>query len=156
MNATNHAIVQTLVSLIQKRKFPKARCAPKRLSAITVLYFDETQNVVMKRWVESSSREHNEKVANISCTWSLSHCQLATLFLFYYYYQRSCEHRSHTHNQCQSALGWLCKNIILPGSYTLLPYSGSSSEQYYIGRWRSVVMAAPLSQAPRFQSQDSG
>ncbi|XP_067943599.1 bone morphogenetic protein 7-like [Watersipora subatra] len=50
MNATNHAIVQTLVSLIQPRRFPKACCAPKTLSAITVLYFDETQNVVMKRY----------------------------------------------------------------------------------------------------------
>lgn len=49
MNATNHAIVQTLVSLIQPKRFPKACCAPKKLSAITVLYFDKTQNVVMKR-----------------------------------------------------------------------------------------------------------
>jgi len=50
MNATNHAIVQTLVSLIQPRMFPKACCAPKKLTSITVLYFDDIQKVVMKRY----------------------------------------------------------------------------------------------------------
>lgn len=50
MNATNHAIVQTLVHLIRPLDVPKPCCAPTKLSAIQVLYFDEKNNVVLKRY----------------------------------------------------------------------------------------------------------
>lgn len=50
MNATNHAIVQTLVHLMNQNKIPKPCCAPTQLSAISVLYFDESSNVILKKY----------------------------------------------------------------------------------------------------------
>lgn len=50
MNATNHAIVQTLVHLTKPYVVPKPCCAPTKLSAIQVLFFDEKSNVVLKRY----------------------------------------------------------------------------------------------------------
>lgn len=50
MNATNHAIVQTLVHLLDPYLVPKPCCAPTKLSAISVLYFDHNSNVVLKRY----------------------------------------------------------------------------------------------------------
>ena len=49
MNATNHAIVQTLVHLM-KPDVPKPCCAPTKLSGISVLYFDESSNVILKKY----------------------------------------------------------------------------------------------------------
>lgn len=51
MNATNHAIVQTLVHLMKPRAVPKPCCAPLRLSAISVLYYlDASSNVILKQY----------------------------------------------------------------------------------------------------------
>ncbi|KAH3896973.1 bone morphogenetic protein 7-like isoform X2 [Dreissena polymorpha] len=50
MNATNHAIVQTLVHLTRPYQIPKPCCAPTKLSSIQVLYFDEKSNVVLKKY----------------------------------------------------------------------------------------------------------
>ncbi|KAH1013382.1 protein 60A [Dendroctonus ponderosae] len=50
MNASNHAIVQTLVHLMNPTKFPKSCCAPTRLSPISVLYFLDDYNVVLKKY----------------------------------------------------------------------------------------------------------
>ena len=50
MNATNHAIVQTLVHLMNQLKVPKPCCAPTKLSAISVLYFDDNSNVILKKY----------------------------------------------------------------------------------------------------------
>ncbi|KAL3887916.1 hypothetical protein ACJMK2_000301 [Sinanodonta woodiana] len=50
LNATNHAIVQTLVHLSDPAEVPKPCCAPTRLSGVTVLYFDDISNVVLKRY----------------------------------------------------------------------------------------------------------
>ncbi|XP_025092304.1 bone morphogenetic protein 7-like isoform X2 [Pomacea canaliculata] len=50
MNATNHAIVQTLVHLLDPYLVPKPCCTPTKLSAISVLYFDHNSNVVLKRY----------------------------------------------------------------------------------------------------------
>lgn len=50
MNASNHAIVQTLVHLMNPTKFPKSCCAPTKLSAISVLYFLDDHNVVLKKY----------------------------------------------------------------------------------------------------------
>ncbi|XP_071114428.1 bone morphogenetic protein 7-like isoform X2 [Haliotis cracherodii] len=50
MNATNHAIVQTLVHLMDPFMAPKPCCAPTKLTAISVLYFDHNSNVVLKKY----------------------------------------------------------------------------------------------------------
>jgi hypothetical protein len=50
MNATNHAIVQTLAHLMKPVDVPKPCCAPTKLSAISVLYFDDNSNVVLKKY----------------------------------------------------------------------------------------------------------
>jgi len=50
MNATNHAIVQTLVHLMKPEDVPKPCCAPTKLSGISVLYFDESSNVILKKY----------------------------------------------------------------------------------------------------------
>jgi hypothetical protein len=50
MNATNHAIVQTLVHLINPKQAPSPGCAPTKLGAQSVLYFDDNLNVVLKKF----------------------------------------------------------------------------------------------------------
>lgn len=50
MNATNHAIVQTLVHLMNPSVVPQACCSPTKLSAISVLFFDDSNNVVLKKY----------------------------------------------------------------------------------------------------------
>ncbi|XP_069469594.1 bone morphogenetic protein 6 [Ambystoma mexicanum] len=50
MNATNHAIVQTLVHLMNPNYAPKPCCAPTKLNAISVLYFDDNSNVILKKY----------------------------------------------------------------------------------------------------------
>jgi len=50
MNATNHAIVQTLVNLMKPQIVPKPCCAPTKLSSISVLYFDDNSNVILKKY----------------------------------------------------------------------------------------------------------
>uniref|UniRef100_A0A8C4QYH2 Bone morphogenetic protein 6 n=1 Tax=Eptatretus burgeri TaxID=7764 RepID=A0A8C4QYH2_EPTBU len=50
MNATNHAIVQTLVHMRKPHKVPKPCCAPTKLNAISILYFDNNSNVILKKY----------------------------------------------------------------------------------------------------------
>ncbi|OCT74421.1 hypothetical protein XELAEV_18033398mg [Xenopus laevis] len=50
MNATNHAIVQTLVHLMNPEYVPKPCCAPTKLNAVSVLYFDDNSNVILKKY----------------------------------------------------------------------------------------------------------
>ncbi|XP_033108339.1 protein DVR-1 homolog [Anneissia japonica] len=52
LNATNHAIVQTLVHLMSPKHVPQPCCAPTKLSAISVLFFDESSNVILKKYRE--------------------------------------------------------------------------------------------------------
>ncbi|KAK2490312.1 hypothetical protein MC885_019920 [Smutsia gigantea] len=47
MNATNHAILQSLVHLMKPDAVPKACCAPTKLSATSVLYYDSSNNVIL-------------------------------------------------------------------------------------------------------------
>lgn len=49
-NATNHAIVQTLVNLLNPHSAPAPCCAPTTLNAISVLFYDENKNVVLKKF----------------------------------------------------------------------------------------------------------
>ncbi|XP_006632479.2 bone morphogenetic protein 4 isoform X2 [Lepisosteus oculatus] len=51
LNSTNHAIVQTLVNSVNT-KIPKACCVPTELSAISMLYLDEHDKVVLKNYQE--------------------------------------------------------------------------------------------------------
>lgn len=50
MNATNHAIVQTLVNLMDPDNVSKPCCAPTKLSGISVIYLDSSSNVVLKKF----------------------------------------------------------------------------------------------------------
>ncbi|VDN06509.1 unnamed protein product [Thelazia callipaeda] len=50
MNATNHAIVQTLVHLIDPTRTTEAKCAPSSLRSMKILFIDRSQNVVLKRY----------------------------------------------------------------------------------------------------------
>ncbi|XP_017363384.1 bone morphogenetic protein 8A [Cebus imitator] len=49
MNATNHAILQSLVHLMKPDAVPKACCAPTKLSATSVLYYDSSNNVILRK-----------------------------------------------------------------------------------------------------------
>uniref|UniRef100_A0A8C4N3I5 TGF-beta family profile domain-containing protein n=1 Tax=Eptatretus burgeri TaxID=7764 RepID=A0A8C4N3I5_EPTBU len=50
MNATNHAIVQALIHLMKPEAVPKPCCAPTKLNAISILYFDNKRNVILKKY----------------------------------------------------------------------------------------------------------
>nr|BAA11835.1 bone morphogenic protein a [Halocynthia roretzi] len=50
MNATNHAIVQTLVHLLKSKLFPEPCCTPQDLDSISVLYYDDHRNVVYRKY----------------------------------------------------------------------------------------------------------
>lgn len=50
MNATNHAIVQTLVNSVDPSLTPKPCCVPTELSPIAMLYVDECELVVLKTY----------------------------------------------------------------------------------------------------------
>ncbi|OAD52859.1 Bone morphogenetic protein 5 [Eufriesea mexicana] len=63
MNATNHAIVQTLVHLVSPGKVPKPCCAPTKLSPISVLYFLDESNVILKKY-------KNMVVGVCACPWT--------------------------------------------------------------------------------------
>lgn len=59
-NATNHATVQVLVSLLNPDSAPPPCCAPTKLKPISVLYFDDRQNIVLKKY-------HDMIVASCGC-----------------------------------------------------------------------------------------
>ncbi|ESN99164.1 hypothetical protein HELRODRAFT_107188 [Helobdella robusta] len=48
MNATNHAIIQTLAHSLNSSYVPKPCCAPIKLSTQSVLYIDDNSNIVLK------------------------------------------------------------------------------------------------------------
>jgi len=50
MNATNHAIVSTLVHTYYPQEFPKPSCAPLKLGSISMLYYDDGSNVTVKKY----------------------------------------------------------------------------------------------------------
>ncbi|XP_063302377.1 bone morphogenetic protein 7-like [Pelobates fuscus] len=50
MNATNHAIVQTLVHFINPGTVPRPCCVPTELIEISVLFFDDNSNVILKKY----------------------------------------------------------------------------------------------------------
>ncbi|XP_051728266.1 bone morphogenetic protein 8A [Ctenopharyngodon idella] len=60
MNATNHATIQLLVHLLRPDEVPKACCAPTKLSPISVLFYDDNNNVILKK-------HRNMVVKNCGC-----------------------------------------------------------------------------------------
>lgn len=72
MNATNHAIVQTLVHLVNPSKAPKPCCAPTKLSAISVLYFLDDSNVILKKY-------KNMVVKSCGCHWTVYSSSITSL-----------------------------------------------------------------------------
>uniref|UniRef100_A0A673LC51 Bone morphogenetic protein 8A-like n=1 Tax=Sinocyclocheilus rhinocerous TaxID=307959 RepID=A0A673LC51_9TELE len=60
MNATNHAMIQLLVHLLRPNEVPKACCAPTKLSPISVLFYDDNNNVILKK-------HRNMVVKNCGC-----------------------------------------------------------------------------------------
>ncbi|CAH0560778.1 unnamed protein product [Brassicogethes aeneus] len=52
LNATNHAIVQTLFNSMRPTQVPKACCVPTQLNAISMLYLDDDSKVVLKNYKE--------------------------------------------------------------------------------------------------------
>lgn len=54
LNATNHAIVQTLTNSVQPNLVPSPCCVPTQLSSISMLYVDEHDLVVLKSYPKMS------------------------------------------------------------------------------------------------------
>ena len=70
LNTTNHAIVQTLVNSVSPTLVPRSCCIPTELSAISMLYVDENDKVVLKSYQDMV-------VEGCGCRWSGSrHSQL--------------------------------------------------------------------------------
>ncbi|XP_031232881.1 bone morphogenetic protein 8B-like [Mastomys coucha] len=49
MNSTKHATMQALVHLMKPDIIPKVCCVPTELSAISLLYYDRNNNVILRR-----------------------------------------------------------------------------------------------------------
>lgn len=50
MNATNHAIVQSIINSVNPAAAPKPTCAPTELSALSLLYLNEFDVVTLKTY----------------------------------------------------------------------------------------------------------
>ena len=57
MNATNHAVVQTLVNDVDKTAAPRTCCVPTKLGEISMLYLDDSDQVVLKTYPEMVADE---------------------------------------------------------------------------------------------------
>ena len=62
LNATNHAIVQTMVNSVDPSAVPRSCCVPTELSPISMLYLDEYEKVVLKNY-------ENMVVEGCGCRW---------------------------------------------------------------------------------------
>ncbi|NXR11131.1 DERR protein, partial [Semnornis frantzii] len=50
LNSTNHAILQTMVHSLDPKGTPQPCCVPVRLSPISILYYDNSDNVVLRHY----------------------------------------------------------------------------------------------------------
>ncbi|XP_044311959.1 embryonic growth/differentiation factor 1 isoform X2 [Varanus komodoensis] len=50
LNSTNHAILQTIVHSLDPKGTPQPCCVPVRLSPISILYYDNNDNVVLRHY----------------------------------------------------------------------------------------------------------
>lgn len=54
---TNHATLQSLLTSIQvKTGVPKPCCVPQKLEPVTLMYYDENNSIVLKRYPDMSVR----------------------------------------------------------------------------------------------------
>ncbi|ERE85607.1 bone morphogenetic protein 8B [Cricetulus griseus] len=49
MNSTNHANMQALIHVMKPDVVPKVCCVPTELSPISVLYYDRSNNVILRK-----------------------------------------------------------------------------------------------------------
>lgn len=56
-NATNHAQIQMLAHLMQPHKIPKPCCVPTKTSALSVLYFINDTDVMLKKYRNIVARQ---------------------------------------------------------------------------------------------------
>lgn len=66
LNGTNHAILQTLVHSLDPHDTPQPCCVPIRLSPISMLYYDNNDNVVLRHYQDMV-------VDECGCRWSTPH-----------------------------------------------------------------------------------
>ncbi|NXW56622.1 DERR protein, partial [Eurystomus gularis] len=52
LNSTNHAILQTMVHSLDPEGTPQPCCVPVRLSPISILYYDNNDNVVLRHYAD--------------------------------------------------------------------------------------------------------
>lgn len=52
INATNHAIMQSLVNIIDPYRFPKPCCAPTQFNNMSLLYFLDEENVTLQKYTD--------------------------------------------------------------------------------------------------------
>ncbi|KFP72423.1 Derriere protein, partial [Acanthisitta chloris] len=52
LNSTNHAILQTMVHSLDPQGTPQPCCVPVRLSPISILYYDNSDNVVLRHYAD--------------------------------------------------------------------------------------------------------
>lgn len=57
MNATNHAVMQTLMNSVSPAAVPRACCVPTRLTTQTLLYVDDDGKMVLKNYPEMAVAE---------------------------------------------------------------------------------------------------
>ncbi|XP_066064647.1 embryonic growth/differentiation factor 1 [Chamaea fasciata] len=50
LNSTNHAVLQTVVHSLDPQGTPQPCCVPVRLSPISILYYDNSDNVVLRHY----------------------------------------------------------------------------------------------------------
>ncbi|NWH41207.1 DERR protein, partial [Chloropsis hardwickii] len=50
LNSTNHAVLQTMVHSLDPQGTPQPCCVPVRLSPISILYYDNSDNVVLRHY----------------------------------------------------------------------------------------------------------
>ncbi|NXE71301.1 DVR1 protein, partial [Calcarius ornatus] len=50
LNSSNHAVLQTMVHSLDPRGTPQPCCVPVRLSPISILYYDNSDNVVLRHY----------------------------------------------------------------------------------------------------------
>lgn len=72
LNGTNHAILQTLVHSLDPHGTPQPCCVPIRLSPISMLYYDNNDNVVLRHYQDMVVDECGCRWATPHLVWILS------------------------------------------------------------------------------------
>ncbi|CAB3396557.1 unnamed protein product [Caenorhabditis bovis] len=57
LNATSHAIVQSLVHLVRPNATTEAKCAPSSLSSMKIMFIDQKKNLLIKRYRDMVVKE---------------------------------------------------------------------------------------------------